>query len=73
MCTYSKLYPAIYAFPEVTEMSPVNILNKVVFPAPLTPSNPKHSPLFISRLILSTASLVLPTEQQGNNSDDMLL
>ena len=38
-------------------MSPVNILNVVVFPAPLIPSKPKHSPVGITRLTSDTASL----------------
>ena len=32
------------ASPAVGTMSPVSILNVVVFPAPFTPSKPKHSP-----------------------------
>lgn len=38
----TNLWPATEASPEVTSMSPVNILNVVVFPAPLTPRRPKH-------------------------------
>lgn len=38
----TNLWPAIEASPVVTSMSPVNILNVVVFPAPFTPRRPKH-------------------------------
>lgn len=36
------LYPATVASPELASVSPVSILKVVVFPAPLTPSRPKH-------------------------------
>ncbi len=37
------LKPLTNASPAVTAVSPVSILKVVVFPAPLTPSRPKHS------------------------------
>ena len=43
------------ASPDVGLTSPVSILNIVVLPAPLTPSRPKHSPLWTPTEILSTA------------------
>lgn len=52
--------PATNAMPEVGFISPVSILNVVVFPAPLTPSNPKTSPLLTLNETLSTATLYLP-------------
>lgn len=39
---WSYLYPATVASPELASVSPVSILKVVVFPAPLTPSRPKH-------------------------------
>lgn len=36
------LLPARKASPPVTTESPVSILKVLVFPAPLTPSRPKH-------------------------------
>ena len=41
--------------PSKSVISPVKILKVVVFPAPFTPSSPKHSPRAISILILLTA------------------
>lgn len=38
----THLLPATVASPEVTVVSPVSILNVVVFPAPFTPRRPKH-------------------------------
>lgn len=38
----AHLYPFRKASPLETGMSPVSILNVVVFPAPLIPSKPKH-------------------------------
>lgn len=38
------LCPLMKASPPVVLSSPVNILNVVVLPAPLTPNSPKHSP-----------------------------
>lgn len=46
-------------------MSPVRILNVVVFPAPLTPKRPKHSPLGITKLIPRTAGLTTLQERWG--------
>ena len=50
-------YPWIVAVPLLAYKSPVKMLNVVVFPAPLTPSRPKHSPVGITRLIPLTANL----------------
>ena len=36
------LYPLINASPAEIDESPVSILNVLVFPAPFTPSKPKH-------------------------------
>ena len=58
-CKYLISYPANTDVPEVEVISPVNILKMVVLPAPLTPSNPKHSPFGIIRLTEFTASLHL--------------
>ena len=41
-------------------MSPVKILNVVVFPAPLVPSNPKIFPGYNSKLIPFIAFLMPP-------------
>ena len=41
------LLPATHASPDVGLISPDNILNVVVFPAPLTPKSPKTSPFSI--------------------------
>jgi hypothetical protein len=38
----TDLWLFIDADPSVGNMSPVNILKVVVFPAPFSPSNPKH-------------------------------
>lgn len=43
--------------PDVETISPANILNVVVLPAPLTPRSPNTSPLFIPNERLSTATL----------------
>ena len=53
---YLILHPSIKASPLVTSSSPVSILNVVVFPAPLIPSNPKHSPAGIPSDVRSTAT-----------------
>ena len=50
-------YPAMMEVPDVIRISPVSMLKVVVFPAPLTPSKPKHSPLGMPRLIPETAFL----------------
>lgn len=39
---WTHLFPAKKASPLVTTESPVSILKVLVFPAPLTPSRPKH-------------------------------
>lgn len=44
-----KLIPRTYPSPLDILVSPVNILNVDVFPAPLTPSRPKHSALWNER------------------------
>lgn len=44
------------ATPDVGIISPVNILKVVVFPAPLTPRKPKHSPAETWKLMLRTAT-----------------
>lgn len=54
------LYPSMKASPEVTLSSPVSILKVVVFPAPLKPRRPKHSPFPTARDSRSTARRVSP-------------
>ena len=54
-CKYLYLCPFKVASPELTVVSPASILKVVVLPAPLTPSRPKHSPLWIPKLNPSTA------------------
>lgn len=49
------LLPSINAIPEVIVSSPVSILNVVVFPAPFSPSSPKHSDFLTTREIFFTA------------------
>ena len=49
------LWPSRNASPEVGFKSPVNILKVVVFPAPFTPNNPKHSPCGTPKHRRSTA------------------
>ena len=48
--------PSTKAVPPDMVSSPVNILNVVVFPAPLIPRRPKHSLMGIPRLKRSTAT-----------------
>lgn len=48
--------PSTKAVPPDIISSPVNILNVVVFPAPLIPRRPKHSLMGIPRLKRSTAT-----------------
>ena len=43
LCSFD-IYTPRYASPDEISSSPVIILKVVVFPAPLTPNNPKHSP-----------------------------
>lgn len=54
------LYPSMKASPDVTVSSPVSILKVVVFPAPLKPKRPKHSPFPTARDSLSTARILCP-------------
>lgn len=51
------LCPPMKASPPVVVSSPVSILNVVVFPAPFTPSRPKHSPGLTPRHNRSTARM----------------
>ena len=53
----SNRFYLICAVPAVYLISPDNILKVVVLPAPLTPSNVKHSPFLIPKDIYSTATL----------------
>ena len=48
--------PFISAIPSVGSISPVNILNVVVLPAPFTPNRPKHSPFPTPKVNPSTAA-----------------
>ena len=52
--------PKIKDLPEVAGNTPRSILNKVVLPAPFGPRSAKISPLFMERLTLSRAGIVLP-------------
>jgi hypothetical protein len=49
----------MWASPEVIGCSPQSILNVEVFPAPLTPKRPKHSPFLIPNETLLTATLFI--------------
>lgn len=53
------LIPLRYDYPSVDPTSPASILKVVVFPAPLTPNNPKTSPFSTVKDSLSTATLCL--------------
>ncbi|PWA16013.1 hypothetical protein CCH79_00019352, partial [Gambusia affinis] len=53
----SDLFLLMKASPPEVHSSPVSILNVVVFPAPFTPSNPKHSPGRTPRHRRSTARM----------------
>lgn len=57
-CTYFMSYPLSIAVPLELVRSPVNILKVVVFPAPLTPSRPKHSPAGMIKFTPFTASFL---------------
>ena len=48
----------IKRFPELVGRIPVRSLNKVVFPAPFTPSRPKHWPSGIPKHSSSTATKI---------------
>jgi len=60
LMSLKMLYPSMKASPDVTLSSPVSILNVVVFPAPLKPRRPKHSPFPTARDSLSTARRLSP-------------
>lgn len=62
---YLILYPFKRAVPEVGLISPVNTLKVVVFPAPLTPNRPKHSPEGMMRLTPLTANFRLLRQQSA--------
>lgn len=49
------------ASPSVIEISPVNILNVVVFPEPLIPNKPKHSPCLTPAHVRLTAVNFFPS------------
>ena len=53
------LYPNISIVPEEEVTSPVRHLKQVVFPAPETPSNAKHSP-FSTLNVISFIAFILP-------------
>lgn len=61
--------------PLVGVMSPVNILNVVVLPAPFTPNKPKHSPDGMVRWIPRTASFLPPWQSftQGQSKAEVSL
>ena len=61
--------PSTKAVPPDMVSSPVNILNVVVFPAPLIPRRPKHSLMGIPRLKRSTAINGPRPRSQKNDTD----
>jgi len=61
---FKMLWPQMKASPAVGVVSPVSILNVVVFPAPFTPNNPKHSPLGTPTFILDSIRLILGSSHQ---------
>ena len=66
--------PSTKAVPPDMVSSPVNILNVVVFPAPLIPRRPKHSLMGMPRLKRSTATNgARPGSQKHDTNLSLLL